>query len=142
VGVARETVTVVIDGVPQALEIVRQEKIHGQQAFWACPSCQTLRAHLYWRQGVLWCRVCHRLTYESRRTGNTAALRAAKLRRRLGGLPSLLAPLPERPKYWRPDYYARWLGELLAAEAVLIGRLHAMVDPRRRTHERRRARAA
>src|SRR5215471_19152792 len=38
-GVAREEVRVVIEGAPQTLEIVRQARIYGQEAFWICPKC-------------------------------------------------------------------------------------------------------
>ena len=61
-GVARETVTVVINGVEQELEIVRQDRINGgQQAYWLCPRCGAPRCHLYLHNGELAGRCCHRL---------------------------------------------------------------------------------
>jgi hypothetical protein len=114
------------------LEIVRQERIHGQEAFWRCSQCGVLRWHLYLRNGDVGCRECLGLSYACRHTRNRAALRARKLRRRLGGSPSLLAPLPKRPRHWRRDYWARALSELAAAEAVLAARLSAMVGRRRK----------
>jgi len=36
-GPACEEVTFLVDGVPQTLEVVRQERIHGQEAYWCCP---------------------------------------------------------------------------------------------------------
>jgi hypothetical protein len=131
-GPAREEVRVVIDGVEQTLEIVRQPRIHGQEAYWCCPRCGELRWHLYLLSGEIGCRECFSLSYAVRCTRNRAALRVARLRRKLGGLPSLLAPLPSRPKYWRRDYWARTLAELVAAEAVLAARLGDMVGRKRR----------
>jgi hypothetical protein len=44
-GLARETITLVVDGVEQELEIVRQERrLGGQQGYWVCPKCAALRA--------------------------------------------------------------------------------------------------
>jgi hypothetical protein len=131
-GVAREEVRVVVDGVLQTLEIVRQPRIHGQEGFWRCPTCGTLRWHLYLHNGEVGCRVCLGLSYSSDHTRNTAALRARKLRRKLGDAPSLLSPLPPRPRYWRRDYYVRTLAKLVAAESVLAARLRAMVGRRRK----------
>src|SRR5262245_22381192 len=131
-GLAREEVRVFVDGVPQTLEIVRQPRIHGQEAFWRCPRCEALRWHLYLLNGEIGCRECLGLSYACRHTRNRAALRAAKLRRKLGGLPGLLAPVPPKPKYWRRDHYARVLAELAAAESVLAARLGDMVGRRRK----------
>src|SRR5262245_34435219 len=131
-GLAREEVRVVIDGVPQTLEIVRQDRIHGQEAYWRCPTCGELRWHLYVHNGEIGCRVCLGLSYTCRHTYNTAAMRARKLRRRLGGLPGLLSPIPPRPRHWRRDHYARAIAELVAVEATLAARLHAMVGQRRK----------
>jgi hypothetical protein len=89
VGVAREEVTLLVDGAPQTLEIVRQERIHGQEAYWVCPRCGELRWHLYVHNSEVACRVCLGLSYACRHH-NAAAIRARKLRRRLGSLPGLL----------------------------------------------------
>src|SRR5215510_15079914 len=62
-GLAREEVVVLVDGIEQRLEIVRQERIHGQQAYWACPRCSELRWHLYARGNEIACRRCLRLSY-------------------------------------------------------------------------------
>src|SRR5262249_54574046 len=60
-GVAGETLTLLVDGVEQRVEVVRQERhLGGTQAYWCCPQCSTLRAHLYWHQGALACRACLR----------------------------------------------------------------------------------
>ena len=131
-GLAREEVRVLVEGIEQELEIVRQERINGQEAFWLCPRCSKPRLHLYLHNNEIACRECLALSYRCRTTRNRAALRVMRLRRKLGGLPSLLAPLPSRPKHWRRDYWARTLAELIVAESVLAARLRAMVGRRRK----------
>src|SRR5262245_9563067 len=132
-GVAREQVTVVLDGKEQTLTIVRQPRIHGQEAFWDCPHCGKLRWHLYVRDGEVACRVCLGLDYACRRTRNTAALRARKLRRKLGAPASILGPLPPRPRnVWVAARYDRLVRELAICEAALAARLGDMVGRRRR----------
>jgi len=131
-GPAREEVRVVVDGAPQELEIIRQERIHGQEAFWLCPRCGSARWHLYVRNSEIACRVCFGLSYACKQHHDTVAIRARKLRRRLGGLPGLVSPLPPRPRHWRRDYWARAIAELIAVENVLAARLAAMVGRRRK----------
>jgi hypothetical protein len=127
-GVAREQLCVVIDGVSTWVEIVRQRRhFGGTQAFWRCGQCSALRSHLYVVEGALQCRVCGKLDYRSRHGGHPAVLRVAKLRRRLGAAPGLLAPLPRKPRHWRPDYYARLVRELAVIETAIAARLHATV---------------
>ena len=46
---------------------------------------------------------------------------------KLGAAPSLLAPVPPKPKYWSRAYYARLVGELIAVEDVIAGMLGATV---------------
>jgi hypothetical protein len=87
-----------------------------------------LRSHLYVVHGVLQCRACGSLSYRSRRVQRyKAVLRAARLRRKLGAAPSLLAPVPPKPKYWSRACYARLVGELIAVEDVIAGMLGATV---------------
>src|SRR5262249_59575763 len=65
-GLARETLTLSVDGVPQEVEVVRQERfLGGTQAYWCCPKCGALRSHLYVVAGELAGRCCHRLGYWS-----------------------------------------------------------------------------
>ena len=145
-GLARETLTLRVDGAEQELEVVRQERrLGGSQAYWCCPQCSALRSHLYVVDGVLAGRCCHRmLDYRSRHVLHPVLIRAEKLRRRLGAEPGLLSPLPRRPPRWRRDYWARAIAELVAAEASIAARLHATVGQvrRRSEHERQRDRAA
>lgn len=118
-GLARETLTLSVDGVPQEVEVVRQERfLGGTQAYWCCPKCGALRSHLYVVAGELAGRCCHRLGYWSWRVPPMVA-RAARLRRRLGGAPGLLSPLPRKPPHWSPAYYRRRIAELVATERVL-----------------------
>src|SRR5215831_291115 len=131
-GLAREEVVVVVDGREQRLEIIRQDRIRSQQGYWQCPRCGELRWHLYVHSGEIGCRVCLGLSYACKHTRNTAAIRARKLRRRLGGFPGLLSPIPPRPRHWRRDYYARAIAELVAVEATLAARLRDMVGRRRK----------
>ena len=137
-GLAWEQVTVVINGTEWRLEVVRHERIHGTQGFWLCPmECQRPRLHLYWHKGQVGCRECLGLSYACKTTRNTAAMRARKLRRKLGGLPAPLGPLPLRRKRWRSDYWIRSLTKLMAIESALTARLGAMVERRRKRHDRR-----
>jgi hypothetical protein len=130
-GLAREEVTLRVDGVEHVIEIVRQERIHGQEAYWCCPRCGELRWHLYVHNSEVACRVCLGLSYACRHH-NAAAIRARKLRRKLGGSGKLLTALPPRPRHWRRDHYARAIAKLVAVEAALAARLRDMVGRRRK----------
>jgi hypothetical protein len=141
-GPAREEVELLLDGVPQTLAIVRQNRINGgTQAYWLC-RCGAKRAHLYVLENELACRVCLRkefgLDYRSRHIRHSAVLRVAKLRRKIGAPPGLLAPLPPRPRHWRKDYWDRTVHEITATEAVIAGMLHAIIPRVRRRLKRDR----
>jgi len=117
-----------IDGVPQTIEIERQERrFGGSQGYWICPKCSALRSHLYVVDGAICCRVCGKLDYRSRHVLHPAVIRAAKLRKRLGGAPGLLSPLPRKPRHWHPTHYQRRLGELIATERVLAAMLRGTI---------------
>ena len=137
-GLAREEVVVVVDGREQRLAIVRQDRIHGQEAYWLCPRCGSARMHLFLLNGEIGCRrpgCLHPLglSYTCRLTRNRAALRARKLRRKLGAAASLLAPLPPRPRnVWAAARYDRLARELAICEAALAQRLRDMVGRRRK----------
>jgi hypothetical protein len=65
-GLARESLTLRVDGAEQVVEVVRQERfLGGTQAYWVCSRCGALRSHLYAVAGALACRCCHRLGYWS-----------------------------------------------------------------------------
>jgi hypothetical protein len=122
-------VTVLVDGVPQELEVVRQERyLGGTQAYWCCGQCSALRSHLYVVEGVLLCRACGKLTYRSRvLQRHKAVLRVARLRKKLGAEPSLLAPVPPKPPSWRHAYYARLVRQLAEQEAIVAQALGGIV---------------
>ena len=133
-GLARESLTLRVDGTLQEVEVVRQERfLGGTQAYWVCSRCGALRSHLYVVAGALACRVCHQL--KSSRVPPVVA-RAARLRRRLGAQPGLLSPLPRKPRHWSPVYYQRLVGELIAAEGVIREMLGGTI----RALERRKGR--
>src|SRR5262249_37754597 len=132
-GVAREDVRVVVDGREQTLTVVRQDRIHGQEAYWCCNRCGALRWHLYIRDSQIGCRECLGLTYAVKTTRNTAALRARKIRRALGGAPGLLAPLPPRPRnVLAAARYDRLVRELAVCETAIAQKLGDMVGRRRK----------
>lgn len=124
-GVAREVVTFQVDGDLQEVEVIRQvRRFGGSQAYWRCGQCSALRSHLYVVAGVLACRCCHQLSY---RRVPSAVARAAKIRRRLGGVPGLLSPIPRQPRHWHPAHYRRLVAELIEAERVIARMLHGTV---------------
>lgn len=132
-GLAREDVRVALNGVEHVLTVVRQERIHGSQAYWLCNRCGRMCWYLHIRGPEISCRKCLHLTYASQRTKHGAALRARKLRRKLGAAPGLLAPLPERPRnVWAAAYYDRLARELAVQEGVIAQRLGAIVERRRK----------
>jgi hypothetical protein len=108
------------------VEVERQDRLNGSQAYWRCPKCDALRQHLYVVAGELGCRGCLGLDYRSRHVPRAVA-RAAKLRRKLGAAPGLLSPLPRKPRHWSPVHYRRLVAELIATERVLAEMLGATV---------------
>jgi|SRR5215472_1105967 len=134
-GLARESVTLRVGETEQTIEIVRQPRhLGGHQAYWLCPKCSALRSHLYVVQdgprdgALLCCRVCGKLSYRSQHVLHPALIRAAKLRRKLGAAPGLLAPLPLRPcNVWAAARYDRLTRELAAAEDVIAEMLGATI---------------
>jgi hypothetical protein len=85
--------------------------------------CGARAAKLYLAMGsVFACRRCHSLAYQSQSETavNRAVVKARKLRVRLGGGPSLLGPLPERPpRMHRRTYYRLFAMAIKAQERVL-----------------------
>jgi hypothetical protein len=116
------------------LEVVREPRHLGGdgQRYFLCPVCSRKVFHLYVRDERLACRRCAGLDYRSRHVRRRRLHRARNLRRKLGAAPSLLAPLPSRPPYWRRDHWARAIAELAAVEAVLAAQLHATLEQVRR----------
>ena len=138
---AREaTVRVLVDGRPEALEVVLEPRTYGGrgEAYLLCPDCSRKVFHLYVRDERLACRQCHGLDYASRHTRRRGLNRVRNLRHRLGASPSPLAPVPPRPQYWLRDYHARLLAQLVAAEGVIAVQLRDMVGAVRRRLKRDR----
>lgn len=62
---------------------------------------------LYLHRGVFLCRRCHDLPYATERSGeyDRAVMQAAKIKRRLGGDPDMLARFPcKRNGQWQKTY--------------------------------------
>ena len=133
---ARETVTVVINGAEMVIDVVRDARHLGGdgQRYFLCPTCSQKVWHLYVRADEqLACRKCAGpLDYRSRTTRRRGLNRVRRLREKIGAPPGLLSPIPSRPRYVRRDYWMRTVAKLAAAEAVIAAELHAMVPRVRR----------
>ena len=130
---AREAVTVVINGAEMVIDVVRDARfLGGGQRYFLCPDCSRKVWHLYVRDERLACRKCAGLDYASKHTRRQGLNRVRNLRRKLGATPNPLAPVPPRPPYWRRDHWARAITQLALAETVLAAQLHAMVPRVRR----------
>ena len=133
----REELTVVINGRPEVLELVREPRFPGGdgQRFFLCSGCSRKVQHLYLlgngeRPA---CRRCSGgLTYASQHTRRRGLNRARNLRLKLGAAPGLLAPIPSKPPRWRRDFWVKAVAELAVAEGKIAGMLHAMVPRVRR----------
>jgi hypothetical protein len=137
------TVNVVINGKPEAIDVVFDDRNYGGrgQPYFLCGTCSRKCRHLYLRDEPrdgprdgrrLVCRRCAGVTYKSQHTRRRGLNRARRLREKIGALPSPLAPLPSRPRHWRRDYWARTVAELARAEVALAAQLHAMIPRVRR----------
>lgn len=72
----------------------------GETALFLCPGCGKRRKHLYGAGRLFLCRMCHRLTYASRRerVHDRAGRRARSLRRKIGveiGMGNWVGPKPK-----------------------------------------------
>ena len=85
---------------------------------------------LYFRGGRFQCRQCARVAYASQNEGprDRTIRRARKIRYRLGGGPSLVDPVPGKPKgmWWRT--YDRLTAELIATEGAAVAALLPIVQ--------------
>jgi hypothetical protein len=136
--VRETTVNVVINDKPEAIELMFDPRFFGGvQALFLCGTCSRKCQHLYFRDDPrdgrrLACRRCAGLTYKSQHTRRRGLNRVRRLREKIGALPSPLAPIPQRPRYVRRDYWVRRLAELARAEAALAAQLHAIIPRMRR----------
>ena len=131
---AREELSVVVDGRPEVLEVVWDARFFGGdgQRYFLCPVCARKVFHLYLRDERLACRRCSGLDYRSRHVRRRGLNRVRRLREKIGALPSPLAPIPPRPRHWRRDYWHRVLARLAAAEGMIAAELRAMIPRVRR----------
>jgi hypothetical protein len=90
-----------------------------RRAILVCGSCSCGAVRLFAHYGTYACRHCHRAQYAShkRQKHGRRPLAAAKLRLRLGGLPSTTEPIPPKPKWTRRRTYQRIRNEIQALEA-------------------------
>ena len=84
-----------------------------------CGSCSCGAIRLFAHYGTYACRHCHRALYASQQRDRNGRRRlaAAKLRLRLGGLPSTTEPMPSKPKWTRRRTYQRMRNEIHVLEA-------------------------
>lgn len=113
------------------LDLAAQGCPFGGWRWWIlCPGCGAWIAIVY-RGPVGWrCRGCYGIAYTSAResTRDRAIRRARKVRVRLGGSPSLCAPLPPRPRgMWRRTY-DRLRADATVAEARVLADIRARLD--------------
>src|SRR5262249_1272111 len=146
-GFAREaTVDVVVNGAKMAIDVVCDARHRGGdgQRYFLCPDCSRKVWHLYVRDEQLKCRRCAGLDYRSKHTRRRGLNRVRRLREKIGALPSPLAPLPQRPRHVRRDYWMKALARIAAAETLVAAELHDMVvgGRRRLRDEQRRDRRA
>lgn len=87
------------------------QHIGGKRRWFSCPGCKR-RCRILFGGVYFRCRKCHRLVYDSQYhrfpSGNTNQLQ--KVRHRLGGSTSLLAPFPHKPKgmHWKTYERLKW----------------------------------
>jgi hypothetical protein len=84
----------------------------GWRPWFRCPFCQRRIGKLYNAGSFCACRRCCNLRYASQRRGEKSRryLQALKLRLRLGGVASIAAPFPERPRRMHRATYKRLKG--------------------------------
>ena len=97
-------------------------RLGGRRPWFVC-NCKRRVAILYAVRGTYECRRCCGLAYASQfQTPQDRALsKAQKIRKRLGGTPSLMDPFPDRPRRMHQRTYDKLSRALLAAETVAIG---------------------
>ncbi len=94
----------------------------GWRSWFACPGCSQRCAKLYFDDGRVLCRSCLGLAYRSQLQASAERPRliAQRIRRGLGGSPSLFEPFPAKPPrmHWRTYDRIRENGERYEARAV------------------------
>jgi hypothetical protein len=104
----------------------------GRRPWFLCPgrSCGRRVAVLYSASKYFLCRHCYHLTYAtcSMDITNRAREKEQKIRRRLGGSESLMAPFPNRPKGMHGSTYFRLSMEAHAAAMTGAVAMQAHID--------------
>lgn len=97
----------------------------GCRRWWLCARCHRRARVLYLGGRSLACRRCADLRYESQLEREIARglRRARKIRRRLGGQPSLVTPFPPKPARMRWATYEVLQAEAEAAEGAFLASL-------------------
>lgn len=106
-----------LGNVPAGIEAIAVPATLGGE-FWLlrCPQCRRRFQALYELDGAFKCRACHRLDYRSRHQDHNNPLqKLARLRRQIGAHPSMIVPLPPRPR----DRAARAIYDKLASEIAI-----------------------
>ena len=103
----------------------------GQQVYFHC-ECGKRVGSLYLDCYSIACRLCHGLLYESQFSykHEQSAIKAAKLRAKLGGGPALLQPLPEKPKHMHRETYERITYQILTYELAAAEKLERYKEER------------
>ena len=111
----------------------------GRRLWWRCPRCDARRARLYLRGGVLRCRLCADLRYESQLERDVARglRRARRIRERLGGSPRLIDSFPPKPSRMRWATYDALRAEAARAESDYLVSLAPMTKRVLRAASRR-----
>jgi len=100
----------------------------GRRPWFICVSCNRRVGKLYHTGASLACRQCMDLWYTSQRRGTVSRcyLQALKLRLRLNGVASLVAPIPERPRGMHRTTYRRLCRRLEKLERNVRNNRHFM----------------
>jgi len=144
-------IRVVINGKPEVLDVVHEPCNYGGDGRWffLCGTCSKKVLHLYLllRDGdrpdgnrlACRCRRCAGITYKSQFTRRRGINRVRRLRAKIGALPHVLAPLPQRPQHVRRDYWRKSIARIVAAETLVAAELRDMlVRARRRLRDEQR----
>jgi hypothetical protein len=114
----------------------------GERLWFVCPRCERRVANLYARDSPpLLCRTCAGIRYPSQSipTVKRRVFRAAVIRERLGGEPSLLERFPPRPVGMHRTTYERLREEVWEAEGAFLVVTQDRMQALRRRLDRLRA---
>lgn len=122
----------IVHPVHEWLVMIERTPLHfgGWRRWLVCPCCQSRHATLYIVTGVLACRICLGLRYESQHENARSRLfrQADAIRARLGWKPGILSPDGAKPHrmHWRK--YLGLRAELAGLTNALLGSLGEWAD--------------